>query len=102
VLTETGASARLVAKYRPSAPVFVLTPSVSVARQCSGFLKSCEAAVIPADMTHASPEELFASAIDRYRARGLCQVGDAVVCLFGTLMAVSGSTNTIRVVNISV
>merc|ERR1712206_56852 len=39
VLSETGTSARSVAKFRPSMPIAVLTPSPSVARQCNGILK---------------------------------------------------------------
>jgi pyruvate kinase len=40
VLSSSGTTARQVAKYRPSMPIVVLTPSETVARQCFGVLKN--------------------------------------------------------------
>ena len=49
----------------------------------------------------AGPEELFAEAVARYKARGVCRVGDAVVCVYGALGSVAGATNTVRVITVS-
>mgnify|MGYP002214556518 CR=1 FL=1 len=40
VLTESGNTARLVAKYRPEQPILVLTPNRHVARQSCGLLRT--------------------------------------------------------------
>ncbi len=41
VLTESGNSARLIAKYRPSMPILAVTSVPSVARQLQGYVKNC-------------------------------------------------------------
>lgn len=39
VCTETGNSARMLAKYRPQARILVLTATQETARYCSGLLR---------------------------------------------------------------
>jgi pyruvate kinase len=46
VLTESGNTARMVAKYRPKMPILVLTPSKHVAQQCFGLLRGTECRVV--------------------------------------------------------
>lgn len=46
VCTETGNSARLISKYRPSVPVLALTATPEVANQCRGLLRGVEAHVV--------------------------------------------------------
>jgi pyruvate kinase len=41
VLTETGTTARLIAKYRPSMPILAVTSVSAVARQMQGYVKNC-------------------------------------------------------------
>lgn len=45
VLTETGNSARLIAKYRPSMPILAVTSVPAVARQLQGYVKNCKRSV---------------------------------------------------------
>lgn len=40
VLTETGTSARLLAKYRPEMPILAFTAAHDVARQINGYLRN--------------------------------------------------------------
>ncbi len=40
VLTETGTTARLIAKYRPSMPILAFTALDETARQCNGLLRN--------------------------------------------------------------
>ncbi len=40
VLTETGTTARLIAKYRPSMPILAFTALEETARQCNGLLRN--------------------------------------------------------------
>ena len=46
VLSESGTTARAIAKFRPQMPVAVLTCKESVARQCNGLLKGCYSFVV--------------------------------------------------------
>lgn len=40
VLTETGTTARLLAKYRPDMPILAFTAAPDVARQLNGYLRN--------------------------------------------------------------
>ena len=94
VLTDSGATARLVAKYRPSVPILVFTSSPAVARQCEGYVKNCSCSVLGSmDGTEGIVKNAIASAV----ARGIAVQGDRVVTVHGTLEQCSGSTNTMRV-----
>jgi pyruvate kinase len=46
VMSETGTTARYVAKFRPPCIVICLTPDPTVARQCSGLLKAVHSFVV--------------------------------------------------------
>ena len=97
VVTRTGNTARLVAKYRPSVPIIVLTPSEAVARQCQGYLKNCYSRVTPLS---AGLDNVVASAVTASALRGWCKPGGAVVCVHGELEGseAPGSTNSIRII----
>lgn len=94
VLTETGNTARLLAKYRSSMPIVALTKDIRVARQIHGYMKNCESYVIP---SMRDPEAVIETAIASCITRGFCKAGDAVVCVYGSKNDVSGSTNMMRV-----
>jgi len=97
VLTDSGATARLVAKYRPSIPILVITKSESVARQCEGYMKNCKSIVIPS-MT--GTDAIVSQALNTAKSFGWCVNGDAIVAVHGTLESVSGATNLMRVVEV--
>lgn len=46
VLTESGRTAGLVAKYRPGVPILVLTTTSETARQVEGVLRGCHSRVV--------------------------------------------------------
>ena len=94
VLTDSGATARLVAKYRPHVPVIVLTGSPAVARQCDGYIKSCNCIVLA---SMSGTEGIVKDAIASLVQRGVAEKGDRIVSVYGTLEAQAGSTNTLRV-----
>ena len=94
VLTESGNSARLVAKYRPSIPVLVLTHSSEVARQCQSYVRNCKSVVISTDCTN----EVISAQIDEHSKKfGYTKGGDIVVCVHGNKGIVKGSTSMVRV-----
>lgn len=46
VLTETGTTARLLAKYRPNMPILAFTAAPDTARQINGYLRNVHTQVI--------------------------------------------------------
>ncbi len=94
--TTSGATARLVARYRPSVPVIALTPRTEVLRQLG-----LTWGVIPA------PVEAFPgtdAAWDLARRwvveHGLAGPGDRVIVVAGTPLNTPGTTNLVRVVEV--
>jgi len=93
VLSETGSTARYLAKFRPSMPIAVLTPSASVARQSFGLLKGCFAFQVDSlEDTGALVEEC----VNEIRKANVAKEGDAIVVVSGTTYGM-GATNQIKV-----
>jgi pyruvate kinase len=93
VYSESGATARHVAKFRPGMPVAVLTPSAQVARQCFGTLKGCYAYVVD---SLEDTDKLNEEVMRECRIAGIAKVGDPVVIVCGTTYG-RGATNQIKV-----
>jgi pyruvate kinase len=81
VYSDSGDTARRVAKFRPGVPIAVLTPSAQVARQCFGTLKGCYAYVVD---SLEDTEKLNVEVMRECRIAGIAKVGDPVVILCGT------------------
>eukprot|EP00953_Heterococcus_sp_UTEX-ZZ885_P009685 5688-Heterococcus_DN1.PRE.1 len=94
VLTETGTTARLIAKYRPSMPILAFTSSEETARQCNGYLRNVSTKVIGSMI---GTDSILFRAIDIGKEKGWVKTGDAIVCVHGAKEAVAGSTNSLRV-----
>eukprot|EP01084_Bolivina_argentea_P073560 133481_1 len=94
VLTETGTTARLIAKYRPSMPILAFTGLEETARQCNGLLRNVSTKCIGSMI---GTDSILVRAIDVGKARGWVHSGDAVVCVHGFKEASAGSTNSLRV-----
>ena len=97
VCSETGNTARLVAKYRPSAPVLVLTSTESVARQVSGMLRGCRTVVVGSMI---GTESILMRAADQCAEWGWCAPGEPVVAVHGMLEGRPGATNVCRVLSV--
>lgn len=97
VLTTTGNSARLVAKYRPRVPILTVTRFSRVARQCHLY-RSCypmhykkESAVdtsrpgspIMMDQWQEDVDSRITWAMEEGKKRGMLEVGDTVVAIQG-------------------
>jgi pyruvate kinase len=95
VCSETGQSARLIAKYRPSAPIVVLTNTESSARQVQGMLRGCKAFPVGSLI---GTDAILQRSIVQCIELGLCKKGDAIVTVHGTIEGRPGSTNVCRVV----
>mmetsp|Transcript_5204 Transcript_5204/g.8217 ORF Transcript_5204/g.8217 Transcript_5204/m.8217 type:complete len:258 (+) Transcript_5204:2-775(+) len=93
VCSESGTTARQVAKFRSGRHVTVLTTSERVARQCYGVLKGCDAVVMP---SLESQDAVIDAVIEDMKASGKTIPGLPVVIVQGT-NPVEGATNTMRI-----
>nr|AIT69980.1 pyruvate kinase [Undaria pinnatifida] len=95
VLTETGTTARLLAKYRPDMPILAFTAAADSARQMNGYLRNVHTQVIGSMI---GTDSIVFRAVDIGKQRGWVKPGDKVVVIHGMKEATSGSTNSMRVI----
>lgn len=91
--TESGYTARMVSKYRPSAPIIAVAPNDCVLKRlCLTW------GVFPVKGERiGTTDELFASAIRNGSKAGLIGPGDLVVITAGVPAGQSGTTNLIKI-----
>lgn len=95
-LTETGTTARLLAKYRPSQPILALSASEATSRhlQISRGIISLQ---VP---SFQGTDHVIRSAIEHAKELGLVKVGDKVVAVHGVQEEVSGHSNLMKVLEV--
>jgi pyruvate kinase len=96
-LTETGQTARLIAKYRPSCPILAITASDSTARRMLAFR-----GVTP--MLTASfqgTDSVVAKALKQAKEMEMVKPGDWVVAIHGQKEECPGQSNLMKLVQIS-
>lgn len=93
VMSETGSTARQIAKFRPSMPICVLTPSKSVAKQCIGILKGVFAFQVD---SLESTDKLVQETTDEVVKAGVAKEGDLMVVVCGKTFGM-GATNQVAV-----
>ncbi len=91
--TETGASARRLAKYRSPIPLLAFTPTPAVRSQLA-LSWGIETFLVPT-VTHT--DEMVFQVDTALLDIGRCQVGDDVVIVAGAPPGIPGSTNALRV-----
>jgi pyruvate kinase len=94
VCSETGNSARHIAKYRPSVPILVLTATPEVARQVSGLSRGTVSMVMGSMI---GTDSLLTHAAGVCKERGWAAQGDTIVAVHGMLEGKPGSTNLLKV-----
>nr|CCA20072.1 unnamed protein product [Albugo laibachii Nc14] len=94
VLTETGTTARLIAKYCPAQPILVLTALGETARQSDGYLRGTTSRVMGSMI---GTDSILYRATDMGKQQGWIEKGDTVVAIHGMQEARSGSTNMLKV-----
>jgi len=94
VLTESGASARYVAKYRPSVPIVTVTHNEVTIRQCMS-----SRAVWPVLMERTSDEKLVEQAVALAKEKRWIHVDDWVVVVSGS-EGIQGSAHTLKVIRV--
>lgn len=91
--TKSGYTARMVSRYRPQAPIIATTPSESVARKLSIVW-----GVYPLVTEEVSTtDEMIDVAIQSALTAGLIRNGDIVVISAGIPVAMTGTTNMLKV-----
>jgi pyruvate kinase len=91
--TQSGFTARMVAKYRPAVPIIAVTPHAHTARRLALVW-----GVIPLlSPAFASTDEMVHAALEHVRRAGLAQPGDLVVVTAGVPVGIPGQTNLIQV-----
>jgi len=96
VITETGSSARLVCKYRPSVPVICITNSDSTAN----FALLTRGAIPFMVSNMKGSEQLVLQAMVKALGLGIAKSGSLVVVIHGVLEGVSGNSNSLKVLSI--
>merc|ERR1711935_309454 len=103
VLTRSGASAQLIAKYRPRCPIYAITRFEQAARQCMLY-RNIHPVLYAEDVAPQRDEDIdnrikfvFKSAMDR----GEINPGTIAVVVSGWVQGASGSTNTIRLMKVA-
>eukprot|EP00812_Abedinium_dasypus_P009006 NODE_2727_length_886_cov_663.231047.p1 GENE.NODE_2727_length_886_cov_663.231047~~NODE_2727_length_886_cov_663.231047.p1 ORF type:complete len:242 (+),score=57.80 NODE_2727_length_886_cov_663.231047:3-728(+) len=94
VLTETGHTARAVAKYRPRVPILALTASSTAARQLL-LIRGVVAMLVA---TFVGTDQVITKAIERAKADGMVKSGDAVVAIHGQREECRGHSNLLKIV----
>ncbi|MDP8955328.1 MAG: pyruvate kinase [Actinomycetota bacterium] len=94
--TRTGASARAIARFRPTAPLIGLSPSAATARHLTltwGLLPM----TVP---EQATTDDIVWFAVERAHAMGLVDQGDTVVVMAGNPVDPEPVTDDLRVVRV--
>jgi pyruvate kinase len=93
VLSESGASARNVTKFRPGRHVICLTPNASVARQTSGLLKGVHSYCVES----LEDTNGLVAMVGKYAiAAGIAKEGDKMVVVCGQTFG-TGANNQVKV-----
>jgi pyruvate kinase len=91
--TQSGATARQVAKHRPKPPIVAVSPESSVVAQLRLVW-----GVIPLKVeSSVNIDDMFQKAVTAAVKRGLIKVRDVVIITAGVLVNVPGTTNLIKV-----
>jgi len=95
-LTETGHTARLIAKYRPEVPILAITASATTVRQL-GVIRG----VVPLlTASFAGTDSVINKALKFAVEQGMVKSGDSVVAVHGTQEESAGHSNLMKVVTV--
>eukprot|EP00928_Gymnodinium_smaydae_P018030 TRINITY_DN1686_c0_g1_i6.p1 TRINITY_DN1686_c0_g1~~TRINITY_DN1686_c0_g1_i6.p1 ORF type:complete len:251 (-),score=60.11 TRINITY_DN1686_c0_g1_i6:300-1019(-) len=95
-LTETGQTARLIAKYRPKCPILAISASETTVRQLLGFR-----GVIPTlTASFVGTDSVITKAIAFAKEKGIVKTGDNVVAVHGTKEECPGASNLMKIVTV--
>merc|ERR1719213_1342213 len=88
-LTETGHTARIIAKYRPKAIIMAISASETTIRQLL-----CVRGVVPMlTASFVGTDSVIAKALTRAKAEGMVRTGDTVIAVHGQREECPGHAN---------
>jgi len=93
-LTETGHTARLIAKYRPQCPILAITASESACRQ----LLVVRGVVPMLTASFVGTDSVIQKALVKAKEDGMVVAGQVVVCVHGQREECSGASNLLKMV----
>lgn len=91
--TQTGSTAALVSKFRPTLPIYAMTPNDWVKRRMALYAGVKAVSVSNQETTERQIEAIEAAALDN----GILNPGDRVVLTMGSPILKAGSTNLLKV-----
>jgi len=96
VLTETGHTARIVAKYRPAVPILAITASETTVRQL-GVVRG----VVPMlTASFVGTDSVISKALKQAVSQGMVKSGDCIVAVHGTQEEAPGHSNLMKVMEV--
>merc|ERR1712013_117141 len=96
VLTETGHTARAIAKYRPRAPILAVSASETSIRQLL-----CVRGVVPMlTASFVGTDSVITKAIEKAKNDGMVKTGDCVVAVHGQREECPGHSNLLKMVTV--
>ena len=95
-VTKSGTTAKMISRFRPEMPIIACTPEASTYRQLSLSWGVTPVTIGEEQVT----DVLFDQAVNASLRTGLIKQGDLVVLTAGVPLAMSGTTNLIKVVRV--
>eukprot|EP00928_Gymnodinium_smaydae_P056409 TRINITY_DN397_c0_g1_i2.p1 TRINITY_DN397_c0_g1~~TRINITY_DN397_c0_g1_i2.p1 ORF type:complete len:548 (-),score=162.91 TRINITY_DN397_c0_g1_i2:177-1820(-) len=95
-LTETGQTARLIAKYRPQCPILAISASETTVRQLMGHR-----GVVPIlTASFVGTDSVITKALAFAKEKGIVKKGDYAVAVHGTKEECPGASNLMKIVTV--
>ncbi len=96
-LTESGSTTRWMSRIRSDMPIYAFTPHVQTSRRVAMYR-----GVFPVlfEIDGENPRRLYQDIMDKLLAKGLVSVGDLALLTKGDFDGISGSTNSMTVIEI--
>ncbi len=93
VFTQTGDTARLISKERPGVPIVAFSPSEGIRRRVALYWGVTPRVLSPINDT----DQMIDAVQGHLQAGGFVSPGDKIVLVYGSPIAVTGRTNTVRI-----
>ncbi|MCK5325340.1 MAG: pyruvate kinase, partial [Woeseiaceae bacterium] len=97
-LTESGSTARWMSRIRSDIPIYALTPHVATSRRVSLYRGVFPVAF---ELTDEAKAKLYRNVFDALLSRELVNVGEFLIFTKGDLDGVSGSTNSMTILEVT-
>eukprot|EP00932_Pfiesteria_piscicida_P003243 SRR837773.13156.p1 GENE.SRR837773.13156~~SRR837773.13156.p1 ORF type:complete len:135 (+),score=50.27 SRR837773.13156:42-407(+) len=95
-LTETGYTAKAIAKYRPAVPILAISASETSVRQLQ-----CVRGVVPTlTASFVGTDSVITKAIAKAKADGMVKSGDVIVAVHGQQEECPGQSNLLKMVTV--